>query len=351
MAITAYTGPPGSGKSYALVEQVIVPAVMAGRRVLTNVAGVDPDKVRAYCQGKMDEPSRCGSVVLFDGRQATEPHFFPTEEIPDSETFVKGGDLIVFDEWRLYWPKRGKLPSADLEPFLRWHRHLVSADGVACDVAIASQLPTDIHMDFRGLVESSYKFRKLKSVGLNKAYAWDGYDGHLQPKGKAERKGNGTYRDEITALYSSYSTTKQATELVTDKRMSIFGKSTVVMMVGGVVVAISAGWYIYGFFTGGAGVIQAKPVAAGPGTPGQQIAAAQAPANSSYRIVGQVVGDQGVRVIVLDKAGALRVLRPDGFTFDADRPVSGTVDGQRVVAEDRVSVDAPTMMQLPGMVP
>ncbi|OKX16986.1 hypothetical protein AWP89_00845, partial [Escherichia coli] len=39
MAISAYVGIPGSGKSYEVVSSVIIPACMSGRRVISNIYG------------------------------------------------------------------------------------------------------------------------------------------------------------------------------------------------------------------------------------------------------------------------------------------------------------------------
>lgn len=338
MAITLYSGPPGAGKSYALVEQVIVPAVLKGRRVLTNIDGIKPDAVQDYCEARTDDPDKLGHVVLFDGARATEPGFFPTETIPDHQTILKAGDLLVFDEWRLYWPRRGKLPSTDLEPFLRWHRHLVSPDGVACDVVIGTQLPQDINQDFRGLIERSYKFKKLKAVGLAKAYSWDAYEGHLQPKGGRYANGNGTYKPEIFALYKSYSSEKGATELRTDDRETIFGKGMIAAIFAGVGAFAFAAWWVWGFFTGGAeaaGYVPPEPSAAMIGSPATPQETQTRP-TSAGRIVGFYQADYGARVVVLDDGGSTRVVMPDGFNFEYGRPVSGVVDGKRYLAEDRI---------------
>ncbi|SUX73736.1 Zonula occludens toxin [Citrobacter freundii] len=40
MAISAYIGIPGSGKSYEAVCNVIIPAFTSGRRVVTNIYGL-----------------------------------------------------------------------------------------------------------------------------------------------------------------------------------------------------------------------------------------------------------------------------------------------------------------------
>jgi zona occludens toxin len=344
MSITGYTGVPGAGKSYALMEQVVIPGVLAGRRVVTNIAGVDPDKVRAFCEAKSGPGSSIGTVVLFEGKRATEPAFFPTEEISDENTFIKGGDLLVFDEWRLTWPQRGKLPSDDLEPFLRWSRHLVDAKGVACDIAIGTQLISDVHQGFRGLIERSYKFRKLKAVGLSKAFAWDAYEGHLQPKGAAYLTGNGTYKPEVFALYKSYASDSDGQELQTDKRTSIFTRGLYVIVAGVVLMLGLGGYGVYRFFAPPK-VAPAAVAPIGGNAPGQPAPAA--PPVSRFRIVGHILGDDGVRVIVADDKGALRVLKPQQFTFDGERPVSGFVDGQPVQSEDRITVTA-APVALPG---
>lgn len=339
MAVTVYCGPPGSGKSYALVSQVIVPGVMAGRRVLTNVEGVDPEAVVRYCRENGSDPYNVGSVVPFNGLDALGRGFWPTQDIPDSGTFVKGGDLIVFDEWKLYFPRRGALPTPDLEPFLRWHRHLTDARGVACDVAIGTQLATDVHGDFRGLIERSFKFRKLKAVGLDRGYRWEAFEGHLQPKGGGYSVGNGLFKPEIFALYSSYAANANGAELGTDKRSTIWSRWLIAACLL-VIVLVCGGIYgVVHFFARS----EAAPVAVqsegatvqGSGTVPAATPSATPP-SGSYRIVGQVVGDRGVRVILAGPDGVVRQARPDAFIFEDDRPVSGTFEGKPVKADERV---------------
>jgi len=337
MSITAYTGVPGSGKSYALVEQVILPAIVKGRRVVTNIAGLDPQKVADYCEGK--GKSDAGEVVLFEGSRALEGDFFPTESKQDG-TFVRPGDLLVFDEWRLTFPKRGALPNKDLEPFLRYHRHLVNEKGVACDVAIGTQLVTDIHMDFRGLVERSYKFRKLKALGLNKVFAWDAFEGHQQAKGTAYKSSNGRYKPEIFPLYKSYATEGDGEEVETDKRTSIFGKSF--MIVGVLLVGLFAlsGWGMWHFFNPDlpepVPVAGVQPVAGVPG-------AVQVPAGSSFRIVGMIQADMGRIVVLADESGTTKFAPAGDFEFMGNRPIRGTFEGLPVISEDRPAIVDPAM--------
>lgn len=334
-----YTGVPGSGKSYALVSQVIIPAMLKGRSIKTNIDGLDPDKVRRYCAKHADLKGPLGSIELFDGQQAQHNDFWPPDVGKDDETFVKGGDLIVFDEWRLYFSNREKLTVTTLEPFLRIHRHLTNHRGDTCDVVIGSQLVTDLHRDFRGLCEGSYKFRKLKALGLPKVYQWDYYEGHTQPKGGRTSYGRGNYKPEVFALYSSYSGGADGNEHSTDSRQSIWGKSTY-FLIAAVAGIIGLGvWGMWSFFfpdpPAGAAVASNDISACR-----QQNYTAASPSRSRFRIAGHMIGDQGVRVVLVDDAGSIRVVDGSGFDMQDGRPVSGIVDGQKVSSEDRFKVSS-----------
>ncbi|WP_001018315.1 zonular occludens toxin domain-containing protein, partial [Escherichia coli] len=49
MAISLYIGKQGSGKSYEIVKSVIIPAIAKGRRVVTNVYGLNEAGIHDYC--------------------------------------------------------------------------------------------------------------------------------------------------------------------------------------------------------------------------------------------------------------------------------------------------------------
>lgn len=357
MAITAFTGPPGSGKSHALVKDVILPAIMVGRRVLSNIDGLDADAVRAYCLERVEDASELGELVAFHGDDARKPGFWPDEDTPDAGTFVKGGDLVVFDEWALSFPRRGAWPDGcNVEAFLRWHRHLNGADGTATDVAIGTQLATDVHQNVRGLIVKSYKFRKLTALGAQGQYTWQLFEGHLQPKGGHYRTGTGTYDKAVFPLYASSAAAKEGkhVELRTNKKESIWSGWGAWAAIGAPVVLIVGGSVaLWSVFAGEAdATVPAPPPgyqAGAPGaSPGQAVPAPQP--TSPWRIVGQIDAEQGARVIVANDKGSVRMLMPDQFDFDEGRPVSGYVDGQLTVAEDRMpSSGMAPAFQVPGL--
>ncbi|QIB64057.1 zonular occludens toxin domain-containing protein [Kineobactrum salinum] len=87
MAITAYSGLPGSGKSYSVVEHVILPALRAGNIVWTNIP-MDPDLMDSEFGGLLKQ--------------------FKISEIEENqnwfqETFTPGATIVIDEAWRL-WP-------------------------------------------------------------------------------------------------------------------------------------------------------------------------------------------------------------------------------------------------------
>ena len=65
MAISAYIGIPGSGKSYEAVCNVIIPAFTSGRRVVTNIYGLQKDKITERY------PDATGEIIVVDNFTAT----------------------------------------------------------------------------------------------------------------------------------------------------------------------------------------------------------------------------------------------------------------------------------------
>lgn len=82
MAISVYTGVMGSGKTYEAVRNGIIPAVKSGRRVVTNISGVDSDAVRAYLVARGSEIATLGHVLVVPNEAVSQAGFFPGEATP-----------------------------------------------------------------------------------------------------------------------------------------------------------------------------------------------------------------------------------------------------------------------------
>lgn len=105
MAQFVYSGLQGHGKSYEVTRSVIVNAVAAGRRVVTNIAGLQVDKIKSYAlKTHKDKTSEdLGEIVSVTNEDVTKPNFFPVEKADNSDKIVQGGDIVILDEcWRWY---------------------------------------------------------------------------------------------------------------------------------------------------------------------------------------------------------------------------------------------------------
>lgn len=79
MAITVYSGLMGSGKSYEAVKNGVLPALKAGRRVVTNIKGLSSDGCRKFLIDRGAKEDQLGSVVVVDNEDVLQPGFFPGE--------------------------------------------------------------------------------------------------------------------------------------------------------------------------------------------------------------------------------------------------------------------------------
>src|SRR3972149_1307114 len=98
MANTAYCGVPGSGKTYEVVTEVILPALRSGRRVVSNIAGLHYEEMRAYLIMEGIADDAIGSFEAVTKEQIGGRKFWAADGV---ETLVRPGDLVVLDEcWR-----------------------------------------------------------------------------------------------------------------------------------------------------------------------------------------------------------------------------------------------------------
>lgn len=100
MAISVYTGRPGSGKSYEVVKNVILPAFKTGRRIVTNIDGIDERAIERYLEpagGDVETVLKFGSILKVDDDDIRKQGFFPTSKT-DTWAIVQPGDMVVIDE-------------------------------------------------------------------------------------------------------------------------------------------------------------------------------------------------------------------------------------------------------------
>lgn len=234
MTITAYTGLPGSGKSYGVFENVIVPALENKKPVWTNI----PFNEDALLEKFGVTPT---AFTVDDITQ--NPHWF--------QTVFEPGAVLVLDEcWRL-WPAglRANNVLMQHKSFLAEHRHMVGENGLSTEIVLVTQDLAQISSFARNLVENTFNVTKLSKVGLDKRFRVDVYFGPVTgatpPKAKREREIHGSFKPEIQALYKSHTMSKTGSagdESRTDNRFNILKggmfKSAVLSLVVGLPLSV-----------------------------------------------------------------------------------------------------------------
>jgi zona occludens toxin len=195
MSIYAYVGLPGSGKSYNVVANVILPALRSGRRVVTNVP--------LY-----------RDVVMAAGGVTGELVEFPVSEVEQDpeliRKYVTNGDVFVLDEvWKL-WPSG--LKTADIpnvyKTLLAEHRHMTDAQGRSLHIVLAVQDLGSVAVFARKLVEQTFIHTKMGELGLDGRYRVDIYAGSITGYMGSDkmfiRSVHGEYTAEVWKFYRSH---------------------------------------------------------------------------------------------------------------------------------------------------
>lgn len=215
MAITAYVGLPGSGKSYSVVEYVILPALNSGRVIATNMP-LNYDEVFAVY------PDARGRVYPLQS-DTPEGWSLLWNKIPK-------GALVVLDEIWQFWPAGLKADSMNsaCKAFLAEHRHCVG-EGRSTEIVIIIQDLSNAAQYVRNLVDKTYLSVKLDMVGATKKFRVDIYQGSVKgpryPKSGILRTLYGSYKPQVYRYYLSHTKSETGAagdETRADGRANIF---------------------------------------------------------------------------------------------------------------------------------
>lgn len=194
MSIYAYVGMPGSGKSYDVVANQILPALKQGRRVVTNIP-LHMDVIRQLIpDAQVDE--------LPIERIETQPELI--------EEYARPGVVLIIDEcWRL-WPsglKAHQVPEV-YKTLLAEHRHRVDEAGNAMLIVLVTQDLAQLSAFARQLVEQTFYHTKLTHLGSAGTFRVDVYRGPQTganpPRSERLREILGRYDRSVFKLYKSH---------------------------------------------------------------------------------------------------------------------------------------------------
>lgn len=251
MAINAYVGIPGSGKTYEVVRSVILPAFIKGRRIVTNIVGIDEQKFIDYAlkqeaKNRDFDPDNLGKIIHVEDSDVLKPNFFPYKGA-EEETIAQNGDLICIDEiWRIF--DDSKKIHDNHRSFLAEHRHFTNDKGETCDLVVINQSISNIPRFIKDRVESTFRMSKLIALGLRTRYRIDIYSGAKIAKANLVSSIQEKYDKRIFALYKSYDG-NNAKEQNIDGRVNYFKSGSFLLLVFGFfLLMFVAVYFLYGYF-------------------------------------------------------------------------------------------------------
>lgn len=133
--INIWTGKIGDGKSYHVVKNEVIPAVKAGRPVLTNL-DIGPEHIRAIAFECGISPAEV-RIRVVDGERLKQMLQLDENDKEGKHLEIEKQTLVVVDEAQKLWRAREfKETSNNFLFLLEWHRHLgLDIDFITQDVA------------------------------------------------------------------------------------------------------------------------------------------------------------------------------------------------------------------------
>ena len=327
MSIKAYVGRMGSGKSYEVVSVVILGAIRRGRRVVSNIAGLNYEAMVELLEAEGMSRDSLGQLVQVEHAQVLEPTFWRTDKDAELgvEAFIQPGDLVALDEvWRFWSGFAAKGDDNSKRPervmnFYRMHRHFTHPEtGVACDVALITQDVMDISRQVRAVIEETYRMEKLTAIGSTKRYRVDVFQGGKISRAPL-RQLQRSYDPRYFPLYSSHSQKKEgaadAREENIDGRGNILrGALFKIIIPVGLLVGLGAVYVVMSFFKPKEPPKQAdakkdeKQVSHAKQDDAKREDRRHADVSDAWRVVGWYSSDNGAAVVLQDEHKRQRVL-------------------------------------------
>lgn len=212
--INLLLGPPGGGKSYEAVVYHILPALEAGRKVITNlpldlqhISQVNKDYIDLIdlrFTTKKDRPvvdwEKSEQMFKKFGIAQKQSYFInaPFAHVEDygdpwRHPETGSGPLYVVDECHIPLPGRGT--EMEVEHWYSLHRH------ESADVLLITQSYGKINRAILDLVQICYRVKKNTSMGSNKTYVRKVQDG---VRGEVVNTGIRKYEKQFFPFYKSH---------------------------------------------------------------------------------------------------------------------------------------------------
>lgn len=343
MSITAYVGIPGSGKSYEVVSSVIVEHFKQGRRIVTNIEGLNESALISFClEDKSLKFEDLGQIIHVTDEQCQQDDFFPYKG--SENTICKAGDLICLDEvWRIF-PK--EQIHKNHRSFIAEHRHFTDPEtGHCCDLVVINQAISSIPRFIKERVETTYLMSKLLALGMPKRYRVNVYGGAKTTKNALIAQYQNKYNPKVFELYSSFDT-KNGKQVQIDDRQNFFKSFKFKLIVISIITCVFLSVYYINKVMNGVNSSSSKPVQEVEkkqrsntfvksfdekvkNTTSAEVKENAIKQSKVWRISGELIRDGQAFVILIDLRGNFRFEHASKFN-GSGRGLSGILDGEFV---------------------
>ena len=197
--ISIMMGPPGGGKTYETVIYHILPALAAGRKIITNIP-LNVDALSAIDPGYRD-------LIEIRTHQIGQPRPFSQAKDFDNDwrnPKTNQGPLFIIDECQEAIP-RGKTPIV-LREFAAKHRHHGQ------DWLLLTQNYGKIDKDICDMTQLTYYVSKLTVLGRNDEYVKKVFSGLKRGSDKPVQQEVRKYDKKYFGYYQSHTASDKAVQ-------------------------------------------------------------------------------------------------------------------------------------------
>lgn len=243
MGIVAFTGYPGSGKSYEVVRSVIAPTLKRGQRVVTNIRGVrDPECVEVTASYLGVPAGRVLQLIkTFEQEDMFREDFFPTPGKDDG--VLEWGACNVIDEAHFVFGKGVKFDQR-AQHFLRMHRHETDGENRSTHIVVITQGIDDLTRYVADVVSETTRTVKKVVLGMDRAYWIRKYPGNTETPSKMIGEFSEKYRAPYKDMYKSHRGAP-GDETRVDRRGSIFANTKLIISAALVAACLAALFLAY----------------------------------------------------------------------------------------------------------
>lgn len=211
--IVFHEGLPGSGKSYEACVMHILPALQAGRDVITNINGINHQKFFELTGIPVAVLKKMLICISHPECHDEEQRL----ELVKADFLLntKKDSMVVIDEIQDMFPTKRQPVSPEWSKWIASHRH----EGL--DIVLMGQDRRDVHPIWRRRIQRLLTFNKLQAVGADSSYRWVCLEATSPEKFKEVSSGIRRYDKQYFGLYSSHTQGTNNKSVYKDDRANI----------------------------------------------------------------------------------------------------------------------------------